>query len=100
MRILICGINFAPEPIGTGKYTGEMAEWLAAKGHQIRVVTAPPHNPQWRVSPEFRAWKYSRESYSSFDVSYRCRLPSHPESSVEVFRCPLWVPRNPNGLRR
>lgn len=29
-------------------YSGEMAEWLAAQGHEVRVVTAPPYYPQWR----------------------------------------------------
>ncbi len=32
MRILIYGINYAPELTGIGKYTGEMAEWLSAPG--------------------------------------------------------------------
>ena len=49
MRILIHGINFSPELTGIGKYSGEMAEWLAARGHEVRVVTAPPYYPQWRV---------------------------------------------------
>ena len=39
MRILIHGINFSPELTGIGKYTGEMAEWLAAQGHEVRVPT-------------------------------------------------------------
>ena len=47
MRILICGINYAPELTGVGKYTGEMAEALAALGHEIYVVTAPPFYPDW-----------------------------------------------------
>jgi len=29
MRILIHGINFSPELTGIGKYSSEMAEWLA-----------------------------------------------------------------------
>ncbi|EKD96978.1 MAG: hypothetical protein ACD_23C01156G0001 [uncultured bacterium] len=29
MKILLYGINFAPELTGIGKYTGEMAAWLA-----------------------------------------------------------------------
>ena len=32
MRILIHSINFPPELTGIGKYTGEMAEWLASLG--------------------------------------------------------------------
>ena len=49
MKILIHGINFSPEFTGIGKYSGEMAEWLATHGHEVRVVTAPPYYPQWRV---------------------------------------------------
>ncbi|MGB8475722.1 MAG: glycosyltransferase [Candidatus Acidiferrum sp.] len=61
MRILIHGINFHPEAAGVGKYTGEMAHWLAAAGHEVRVVTAPPYFPQWRVAPEYPAWRYRRQ---------------------------------------
>ncbi len=38
MKILIHGINYAPEATGVGKYTGEMGEWLAARGHEVRVL--------------------------------------------------------------
>ena len=48
MKILIYGINYAPELTGIGKYSAEMAEWLAARGHSVSVVTAPPYYPQWR----------------------------------------------------
>jgi colanic acid biosynthesis glycosyl transferase WcaI len=42
MRILLYGINFAPEPVGIGKYSGELAAWLAAEGHQVRVIRPSP----------------------------------------------------------
>lgn len=61
MRILIHGLNFTPELVGVGKTTGETAEWLAGRGHDVRVVTAPPFNPEWRVAPGFSGWRYSRE---------------------------------------
>ncbi|WP_164073737.1 glycosyltransferase WbuB [Stenotrophomonas maltophilia] len=83
-RILIAGINYAPENIGTGKYTSEMAAWLAAQGHHVRVVTAPPYYPAWKVSPNHRKWWWSREEIEH----------------VEVLRCPIWVPSKPNGLTR
>ena len=53
MRILIYGLNFLPELTGIGKYTGEMAEWLSSRGHEVHVVTAPPYYPQWRVADGF-----------------------------------------------
>ena len=101
MRILIYGINFHPEPTGVGKYTGEMAGWLASRGHEVRVVTAPPSYPRWRAFPGYHAWKYSRE---------RLRLQNghgKPPGThdvhgpdVDVFRCPAWIPENPSGAKR
>ena len=88
MRILIHGINFLPEAAGVGKYTGEMATWFAAAGHEVRVVTAPPHFPHWRVSQGYRAWRYDWQ-----------QLPTQ-EKKMEVCRCPTWVPKSPNGLKR
>jgi colanic acid biosynthesis glycosyl transferase WcaI len=84
MKILIIGLNYAPELTGVGKYTSEMAQWLAARGHELHVVTAPPYYPNWRVSGGYSAWRYRRE-----------RL-----AGVEVWRCPLYVPKNPSRLKR
>jgi colanic acid biosynthesis glycosyl transferase WcaI len=84
MRILIVGINYVPELTGIGKYSGEMAEWLAAHGHEVRVVTAPPYYPEWRVADEYAAWRYSKEV----------------RKGVSIWRCPIWVPARPSGLKR
>ena len=101
MRILIYGINFHPEPTGVGKYTGEMAEWLASRGHEVRVVTAPPSYPQWRIFPGYRAWKYSRESVRPQKGKGKPAGEGlNPVSGMEIFRCPTWVPANPSGLKR
>ncbi|MDC3008753.1 WcaI family glycosyltransferase [bacterium] len=83
MRILIYGLNYAPEPVGIGKYTGELGPWLAARGHSVRVITAPPYFPGWRVS-----------------VSHRNCYNLNQCEDVRVRRCPLWVPRRPSGLTR
>ncbi|MFT4256217.1 MAG: WcaI family glycosyltransferase [Pseudoxanthomonas sp.] len=83
-RILVVGINYAPENIGTGKYTSEMCAWLAARGHAVRMVTAPPYYPAWQV------WKGYRRGWFQHE-----RI-----DGVEVIRCPLWVPRKPSGLTR
>ena len=47
MKLLIYGLNYAPEPTGIGKYTGEMAEWLAAQGHAVEVICGLPHRAVW-----------------------------------------------------
>lgn len=84
MRILINGTNYHPEKIGIGKYTGEMAEWLAKRGHEVRVVTAPPYYPEWRIGDGHSASWYRREHLSG----------------VDVWRCPLWIPAKLSGLKR
>ena len=80
MKLLLYSLNYAPEPVGIGKYSGELAEWLAAQGHEVRVITAVPYFPQWRA----RDNRYRREQ----------------RQGVSVLRCPLWVPRRPSGLTR
>lgn len=84
MKILLIGINYLPELTGIGKYSGEMAEWLASKGHEVHVLTAAPYYPEWRVRPGYSSMKYQRERIGE----------------VSVIRCPIWVPRNPSGFKR
>ncbi|MFP3504719.1 glycosyltransferase WbuB [Burkholderia sp. SIMBA_062] len=84
MKILIYGINYAPELTGIGKYTAEMAETLVTKGHAVRVVCAPPYYPEWRVANGYRSGRYATE--------YR--------NGVRLWRAPLWVPRRPRGVLR
>jgi colanic acid biosynthesis glycosyl transferase WcaI len=64
MNILLCGINFAPELIGIGKYTGELAAWLAAKGHEVCVVTTPPYYPAWSIGPGYRHAQVHMETHA------------------------------------
>jgi colanic acid biosynthesis glycosyl transferase WcaI len=101
MRILIYGINFHPEPTGTGKYTGEMAHWLAGRGHEVRVVTAPPSYPHWCVFSGYSGWKYSRERFRLQDGNRSRSGMQHAQCpDIEIFRSPIWVPENPNGAKR
>ncbi len=54
MRILIWGINYAPEPTGIAPFNAGLAEWLAERGHAVEMVTTFPYYPQWRKRPEDR----------------------------------------------
>jgi colanic acid biosynthesis glycosyl transferase WcaI len=84
MRILLYSANFAPEPTGIGKYSGELAEWLVEQGHSVHVVAAPPYYPSWKVDPSYKRPLYRREQWHG----------------VEVWRAPLWVPKAPDGISR
>ncbi len=83
MKILVYGINYSPELTGIGKYTGEMVEWMASQGHEVRVITAPPYYPEWQVGKHYSSWRYRRE-----------------EGAATVWRCPLYVPKQPSTLKR
>lgn len=84
MRILIVGINYHPELTGIGKFSGEMATYLASQDIDVRVITAPPYYPQWKIQSGYRGWQYKHEK----------------REGVEVWRCPTWVPRKPIGITR
>lgn len=84
MRILIYSLNYWPELTGAGKYTGEMAEALVGKGHEVQVISAPPYYPSWEVSQGYSSWKYKVEMHAG----------------VKITRCPLWVPNKQTGIKR
>lgn len=84
MKILVYGINYSPELTGIGKYTGEMVEWLAAQGHEVRVITAPPYYPQWQVGENYSARRYKREEgrHGVALPAVRAKTAEHPETPV------------------
>lgn len=84
MRILIFGINYAPELTGIGKYTGEMGAWLAKSGHEVEVITALPYYPEWSVHRAYNRFRWVRENIEGATVN----------------RVPLYVPRNVTALKR
>ena len=84
LRILIVGLNYAPEPIGIAPYTTGLAEHLARAGHRVEVVAGRPYYPQWRVYPGFEALAWKRSV----------------EHGVALTRCPHYVPAVPTGARR
>jgi colanic acid biosynthesis glycosyl transferase WcaI len=83
-KILIIGLNFFPETTGAGRYTTEMAVHLSDKGSAVRVITAHPYYPGWRIQSNSRAWQYRFEEWRG----------------IQIFRSPLWVPKKPSRLNR
>lgn len=84
MRILIYGINYAPELTGIGKYTGEMASWLARQNHEIEVITALPYYPEWEIHKNYRGKWWLTEIVEG----------------VKVHRCPLYIPAKVTSIKR
>lgn len=83
MKVLIYGINFTPELTGIGKYSGEMAEWLADQGYDVRVITALPYYPEWAINKKY-------VNFYSYSIS----------KNITVIRCPLYVPLKVTSFKR
>ncbi|MCQ1850335.1 WcaI family glycosyltransferase [Neorhizobium galegae] len=81
--VVVYAMNYAPETAGVGKYTGEIAEYLAAEGMDVTVVTTPPHYPGWSVQ-----------------AGYRNRYSSGIEGRIKVLRSPLLLRRKMRGIWR
>jgi colanic acid biosynthesis glycosyl transferase WcaI len=84
MRLLIHGINYAPELVGIGRYTGELGAWLRSRGHAVTVLAAPPYYPGWRVPAAYQRPAWRREWLDG----------------VEVLRAPLYAPARVTGKGR
>ncbi|MCK0195599.1 WcaI family glycosyltransferase [Ancylobacter sp. 6x-1] len=79
-RIVVYGMNYAPELAGVGRYTGEIGEYLASVGGDVTVVTAAPHYPGWRVQDGYRN-------------AYNATM----QDGARVIRTPLLLPKKTMG---
>lgn len=84
MRILIVALNYAPEIVGCGKYTSELAEELVRRGHRVEVITSPPYYPDWKIASGYSGAAWRREELAG----------------VVIHRTPLYVPPRPTGSKR
>lgn len=74
MKILIVGLNYWPETTGIAPYTTGLAEGLAARGHDVKVLTGLPHYPAWRVADEYRGCRGETKIVRRVTVK---RVPHH-----------------------
>ena len=80
MKLLIYALNFKPEEIGIGKYTGEMVEYFLENGIEVKIITSVPYYPKW--------------------VSKKNKYYQETKNNLKIFRCPLWIPKKPNFIKR
>ncbi|NJN31392.1 MAG: glycosyltransferase family 4 protein [Synechococcales cyanobacterium RM1_1_8] len=84
MRILLYAYNYYPEPIGIAPLMTELAEGLARRGHEVRVVTGMPNYPERQVYPDYRGKAYVTEE----------------RNGVTIQRSYMWVRQNPSLMDR
>jgi colanic acid biosynthesis glycosyl transferase WcaI len=74
VRVVILGINYAPELTGIAPYTTGIAMGLVERGHEVLVLTGHPHYPHWKRD----ATGKSRFRSQEYVDGVRVRRLKHP----------------------
>lgn len=84
MRIIVWGINYAPEITGISPHNVALCEFLKQHGHDVEMLTTFPYYPAWRKRPE--------------DLGYIYRIDI--VNGVPVHRCWHYVPERVSAWKR
>src|SRR2546421_764847 len=84
MRIIVWGINYAPEFTGIAPHNVAVCEFLVGQGHDVEMVTSFPYYPTWQKRPEDRGKLYRTDLLNG----------------VPVHRCWHFVPGRVSALKR
>ena len=84
MRVIVWGINYAPEFTGIAPHSVALCEFLHARGHDAQMVTTFPYYPTWRKRPEDHGKLYRTDRING----------------VPVHRCWHFVPLQVSALKR
>src|SRR5438105_491568 len=71
MRVLVWGINYAPEVTGIGPYNTALCEYLRAAGHEAEMLTTFAYYPMWRREPADGGQLWRTDTISGVPV-HRC----------------------------
>lgn len=84
MRVIVWGINYAPEITGIAPHNVALCEFLQRHGHDVEMVTTFSYYPAWRKRAEDR------------------RLPCRTDriNGVPVHRCWHFVPQRLSAWKR
>lgn len=84
MRVVVWGINYAPEFTGIAPHNVAVCEFLSSKGKEVLMVTGFPYYPSWQKPLGDRGQLYRHEHING----------------VSVYRCWQFVPRRVSALTR
>src|SRR4051812_41100398 len=84
MRVIVWGINYAPEVTGIAPYNVLLCEYLQNQSHHVEVVTTFAYYPQWAKAAPDEGRIYRTDTIRD----------------VPVHRCWHYVPRRPSALKR
>src|SRR5947209_2114445 len=84
MRVIVWGINYAPEFTGIAPHSVALCEFLKALGHEVEMVTTFSYYPTWQKRAEDRGQFYRTDVITG----------------VPVHRCWHFVPARVSALKR
>lgn len=84
MRVIVWGINYAPEFTGIAPHNVALCEYLRGLGHDVEMVTSFSYYPTWQKRPEDRGRLYRTDLVNG----------------VRVHRCWHFVPARASALKR
>jgi len=84
MRVVVWGINYAPEFTGIAPHSVALCEFLEREGHDVEMVTTFSYYPTWQKRPEDRGRLYRTDVVNG----------------VPVHRCWHFVPGRVSALKR
>lgn len=84
MRVIVWGINYAPEFTGIAPHSVALCEFLLGQGHDVEMVTSFAYYPTWQKRPEDRGRLYRTDVVNG----------------VPVHRCWHFVPARVSALKR
>ena len=62
MRVIVWGINYAPEITGISPHNVAFCEFLEHEGEDVEMITTFAYYPAWRKYPEDRYHFFSHRS--------------------------------------
>lgn len=84
MKVIVWGINYAPELTGIAPYNRALCEHLHNTGHEVRMVTTFSYYPAWKKTEADRGRLYRTDVING----------------VKIFRCWHYVPQRVTTLKR
>jgi colanic acid biosynthesis glycosyl transferase WcaI len=68
MKIIVWGINYAPELTGIAPYNVALCDYLLARGHDVRMLTSFCYYPAWKKLPEDRGRLFRTDTLKGVPV--------------------------------
>jgi len=85
MRIVVWGINYAPEVAGIGPHNTALCEYLKRERHDVEMLTTFCYYPAWRKLPEDEHCIYRTDNMDGIPV-HRCwhYVPDRPGNRLRI----------------